>query len=63
MVSICNQKLNSGMGIPYLCSILNKKHYLPNLCNIPKMIHNLYQVYESASLIVSSDGMLSDQSI
>ena len=45
MVSICNVKLDSGMGAPYLCSILNKKQYLPNLCNIPKMIHNLYQVY------------------
>ena len=56
MVSICNQKLNSGMGVLYLCSI-------PNLCNIPKMIRNLYQVYESESLIVSRDGMLSDRHI
>ena len=63
MVSICNQKLNSDIGAPYSCSILNKKQYLPNLCNIPKMIHNLYQVYESESLIVSRDGMLSDQHI
>ena len=63
MVSICYQKLNSGMGAPYFCSILNKKQYLPNLCNIPKMIHNLYQVYESESLIVSRDGMLGERHI
>ena len=63
MASICNQKLNSDMGAPYLCSIFNKKQCLPNLCNIPKMIHNLYQVYESESLIISKDGMPSDRHI
>ena len=63
MVSICNQKLNSGMGAPYLCSILNKKQHLPNLCNIPKIVHYLYQVYESESLMVSKDGMLSGRHI